>query len=233
LPATASPHREMFRYNAVLFDMDGTLLDSVEDITYALALALEAHHYPPYDKAAVTTFIGNGSKQLIRRALPKYTDSATVDAVLADFKRHYQERCDHFTQPYPGIISMLAALDEAGMRLAIVSNKTDSRVKQLTRAYFGSLIHVAVGSRTGVPLKPAPDMLALAMRELGVDPAHTLYIGDSQTDFEAASNAGIGVILAQWGYGNPNAMSLLSPLFFTNDPAELPMLILQEQEDAP
>ena len=223
----------MFRYNAVLFDMDGTLLDSVEDITHALNLALEAHRYPTHDTAAVTTFIGNGTDTLIRKALPRHTDPAIAAGVLSDFKRHYTDRCDHFTHPYPGILSMLSALDEAGLKLAVVSNKTDSRVKQLVKTYFGSLIHVAVGNREGVPLKPAPDMLAIAMRELHTNPAHTLYIGDSQTDFEAAANAGTDVILVQWGYGDPETMSLLSPRFFSNDPAELPMLIFQEQEDAP
>lgn len=221
----------MFRYNTVLFDMDGTLLDSVEDITHALNKALEEHHFPTHDKKAVSTFIGNGSLQLVGRALPRHTDSAIMDSVHTAFKQYYDQFCDRFTRPYPGILSMLSALDEIGMKLAIISNKTDARVKQLAKSYFGSLIHVAIGSREGTPLKPAPDMLYLAMQELGTDPEHSLYVGDSHTDFEAARNARTDVILARWGYENPDTMSRLTPLFFACDPAELPMLILQEQED--
>jgi phosphoglycolate phosphatase len=117
------------------------------------------------------------------------------------------------------------------MKLAIISNKDGESVEQMAKAYFGSLIHIAVGAREGVPLKPEPDMLRLAMRELRVEPERTLYIGDAPSDFHAAQNAGADCILARWGYGDPAALEPLSPLCFADDPAELPMLILREQED--
>lgn len=229
----ALPHRFMFRYNAVLFDMDGTLLDTVDDLTEALNQALLEHHFPTHDKSAVTGFLGNGAKQLIHRALPKTANDEAHQKVLHTFREGYGKNCDRLTRPYPGILSMLSALEEAGMKLAIISNKTDARVKHLTKSYFGSLIHTVIGSREGVPLKPAPDMLRLAMRELSVEPERTLYIGDSNPDYEAAQNAEVDVILARWGYGSPKALAQLEPLFFVNDPAELPMLILQEMEDEP
>lgn len=222
----------MYRYDAVLFDMDGTLLDTLDDLAHALNLTLEEHKYPTHQKDDIAGFLGNGAQELIRNALPPYEDDAAVSQVLATFKQHYGRHCDRLTHPYPGILPMLSALDEAGIKLAIISNKTDAQVKQLAKTYFGSLIHTAIGSSESLPLKPAPDMLLAAIRELQVDPERALYIGDSHTDFEAAQNAELETILVRWGYEDPQTLSLLLPRFFVNDPAELPMLILQEQEDA-
>jgi len=223
----------MFRYDAVLFDMDGTLLDTLDDITGALNHALAEHHYPTHSKEAVRGFIGNGAVRLIEKALPAYAQNGAVQTVLSAFKHSYGAQCERLTRPYSGVLSMLSALEEAGMKLAIVSNKPDPQVRQLTKAFFGSLIHTAIGNRDDLPRKPAPDMMLAAMDKLQVDPARVLYVGDSHTDFETAENAGVDVILARWGYEDPQALSLLSPLFFVSDPAELPMLILQEQEDLP
>jgi len=223
----------MFRYDAVLFDMDGTLLDTLDDLTDALNQALTEHRYPVYGRDTVRGFIGNGATQLIKRALPAHTESAEIERVLATFQTCYSRVEEAQTRPYPGILPMLTALDEAGMKLAIISNKSDPNVKRLTKSHFGSLIHIAVGSREGVPYKPAPDMLFHAMRQLQVEPERTLYIGDSPVDYNTAEHAGADCILARWGYGAPEAMDTLTPLFFVSDPAELPMLILQEEEDAP
>ncbi|HPF88295.1 MAG TPA: HAD-IA family hydrolase [Candidatus Limiplasma sp.] len=223
----------MFRYDAVLFDMDGTLLDTLDDLTAALNAALAEHGFPAHSKETVMGFIGNGAYRLIQNALPAHTGDAVCAKVLATFKQHYAQHCDRLTRPYPGILSMLSALDEAGLKLAIISNKPDPQVQLLSKAFFGSLIHTAMGNRDDIPRKPAPDMLHLAMQALAVDPERTLYIGDSHVDFETAENAGIDIILASWGYENPKALRRLSPLFFVGDPAELPMLILQEQEDTP
>jgi phosphoglycolate phosphatase len=223
----------MFRYDAVLFDMDGTLLDTVDDLTDALNLAMAEYQYPAYDREQVKRFIGSGAAQLIERALPGETDGEVLRQVLLSFKARYSRMQDTKTHPYPGILPMLTALDEAGLKLAIISNKSDPNVKQLAKGHFGNLIHIALGAREGVPVKPAPDLLLRAMRQLNVEPERTLYIGDSDVDYRTAQNAGMDCILVCWGYGNPEIMDTLSPLFFVHDPAELPMLILQVEEDAP
>jgi phosphoglycolate phosphatase len=223
----------MFRYNAVLFDMDGTLLDTADDIADALNQTLLEHRYPAHGSDKVKRFLGNGAYRLVQRALPEHTDGAVIETVLAEFQALYARQYNRLTRPFPGVLPMLTALGEAGLRMAIISNKGDQNVRRLTKAHFGSLIHIAVGARDGLPLKPAPEPLLIAMRELGVEPERTLYIGDADTDFHAAQNAGTDCILVRWGYGDPGALELLSPLFFANDPAELPMLILQQEEDVP
>lgn len=224
------PHKQMFRYDTVLFDMDGTLLDTVDDIQDSLNQTLAHFNYPAHGRSAVASFLGSGAYYLIRRALPECTDEAEIERILAAYKQQYHRHLDQKTHPYHGVLPMLAALDEAGLKLAIISNKSDANVKRLAKAHFGSLIHVAVGARDGVPIKPKPDMLHIALRELDALPGRTLYIGDAPTDFYAAHNAGMDCILARWGYGDSQALALLLPRFFANDPAELPMLILQEQE---
>ena len=220
----------MAQYNAVLFDMDGTLLDTITDIADALNQTLSDFGYPTHSKNDVKRFIGSGAYQLMERALPDFTDRAEIEKLLADYRRQYEQRICAKTAPFPGVLPMLTALDEAGLTLAIISNKGDTNVKRLAKEHFGKLIRVTVGAKEAVPLKPEPDMLEIALRELKVDPEHTLYIGDAATDFQAAQSAGMDCILVRWGYGDPYTLAQLSPLFFADDPAELPMLILQEEE---
>ncbi|MBN1778145.1 MAG: HAD-IA family hydrolase [Clostridiales bacterium] len=220
----------MSRYDAVLFDMDGTLLDTADDIAAALNQTLSEFGYPTHGRDAVIRFIGSGAYRLMERALPAHTDSAEIERILSAYRERYRQHISERTRPFPGVLPMLSALDEAGLKLAIISNKGDANVKRLAKEHFGSLIHTAVGASDTVPLKPDPDMLQTAMRHLGVEPEHTLYIGDAPTDYYAAQNADTDCILARWGYGDPRAMSPLLPLYFAGDPAELPMLILQEQE---
>ncbi|HPJ03782.1 MAG TPA: HAD family hydrolase [Candidatus Limiplasma sp.] len=216
----------MSRYDSVLFDLDGTLLDTMDDISGALNQTLSEHGFPTHGREAVKRFISNGGYQLMECALPAYTDGATVEKLLADYRLRYTRHVNDKTRPFQGVLPMLAALDEAGLQLGIISNKYDKYVKFLTKEHFGSLIRIAVGANPNIPLKPEPDMLQAAMRELGVAPERTLYIGDAPTDYQAALNADMDCILAQWGYGDSQALSLLSPLYFAGDPAELPTLIL-------
>jgi phosphoglycolate phosphatase len=220
----------MFRYDAALFDMDGTLLDTAEDISDALNHALSGFGYPTHTQDAIKGFLGNGAYQLVERALPELTDGAEIKRVLAAYRLRYNTCLNVRTRPYPGVLPMLAALHEAGLKLAVISNKGDGNIRLLAEAHFGGLIRVAVGARDGVPLKPAPDMPRAAMRRLGVHPGRALFVGDSAMDFHAAQNAGTDCILAHWGYGDPKALSLLKPQCFANDPAELTTLILQQQE---
>ena len=223
----------MFQYDAILFDMDGTLLDTVDDITEALNQTLLKRHYLTHSRDKVKSFLGDGAYQLIQKALPEHTEGAVIESVLAEYQVLYDQQANRQTIPFPGVLPMLTALDEAGLKMAIISNKDDLNVRALAKAHFGSLIHTAVGARDDVPLKPAPDSLHTVMRTLGVKPERTLYIGDAYMDYYAAQNAGADCILVRWGYGDPATLVPLSPLFFVSDPAELPMLILHQQEDAP
>ena len=186
-------------YQTAVFDLDGTLLDTLEDLYRATNTALEDHSLPRRSRDEVRMFVGNGVEMLIRRAVPAGTDEETTLAVLADFKTTYAAICEDHTRPYDGIPDMLRALREKGIRVAVVSNKFDAAVKQLCEKYFGDLVEVAIGERAGVRKKPAPDTVYEALKELGVTAEGAVYIGDSDVDIETARNCGMPCISVTWG----------------------------------
>lgn len=187
------------RYQTAVFDLDGTLLDTLEDLYLATNAALESHSLPRRSRDEVRMFVGNGVEMLIRRAVPSCTDEETTLAVLADFKTTYAAICEDHTRPYDGIMEMLRALREKGIRVAVVSNKFDAAVKQLCQKYFGDLVEVAIGERTGVRKKPAPDTVYEALKELGMTAEGAVYIGDSDVDIQTARNCGMPCISVTWG----------------------------------
>ncbi len=196
-----------------IFDLDGTLLDTLDDLHAAVNAALTHAGFPTRTRDEVRQFVGNGVEPLIRRALPDGTDEATALAVLSDFKQRYAAACEVKTAPYPGIPALLDELRARGVRIAVVSNKFDAAVKRLCARYFGDRIDIAVGEREseGVRKKPAPDTVFEALSALGIDrktltagiisdsPCAT-YIGDSDVDIETARGAGIPCISVTWGF---------------------------------
>jgi phosphoglycolate phosphatase len=187
------------RYQTAVFDLDGTLLDTLEDLYLATNTALESHSLPRRSRDEVRMFVGNGVEMLIRRAVPAGTDEGTILAVLADFKTAYAAICEDHTKPYDGIPDMLRALRERGIRVAVVSNKFDAATKKLCEKYFGDLVEVAIGEQAGVRKKPAPDTVYEALKELGVTADHAVYIGDSDVDIRTARNCGMPCISVTWG----------------------------------
>lgn len=187
------------RYQTAVFDLDGTLLDTLEDLYLATNAALESHSLPRRSRDEVRMFVGNGVEMLIRRAVPSCTDEETTLAVLADFKTTYAAICEDHTRPYDGILDMLRALREKGIRVAVVSNKFDAATKQLCQKYFGDLVEVAIGERAGVRKKPAPDTVYEALKELGMTATGAVYIGDSDVDIQTARNCGMPCISVTWG----------------------------------
>lgn len=186
-------------YQTAIFDLDGTLLDTLEDLYRATNKALEDHSLPLRTRDEVRLFVGNGVEMLIRRAVPAWCDEETTLATLADFKAIYADICEDNTKPYDGILAALAALRDRGVRVAVVSNKFDAATKQLCRKYFGDLVEVAIGERAGVRKKPAPDTVQEALRELGVSAEGAVYVGDSDVDIETARNCGMPCISVTWG----------------------------------
>ena len=186
-------------YEAVIFDLDGTLLDTLEDLYIATNRGLARHGLPLRTREEVRAFVGNGVEMLIRRAVPAGCDEATVTAVLADFKVIYAAICREHTAPYPGIPELLEALQAAEIPVAVVSNKFDQATGQLCKQYFGDLVAVAVGERAGVRKKPAPDMVFEALRMLGRTARTAVYVGDSDVDIQTARRAGIPCISVTWG----------------------------------
>ena len=185
---------------AIVFDLDGTLLDTLEDLAAATNWALHRHGMPQRSLDEVRQFVGNGVRKLIERAVPSDTDDALFEQTFADFKAYYVDHCQERTRLYEGIPQLLQTLRRQGLRLAIVSNKLQAGVDELYRQYFSQDVEVAVGERPGMQRKPAPDMVLLALRELGVEAAEAVYVGDSDVDLQTARNSGLPCISVLWGF---------------------------------
>lgn len=186
------------KYDSVIFDLDGTLLDTLDDLRDSVNFALRTHGMPERSLSEIRRFVGNGIGNLIKRAVPDKTDEKTAESVLSSFRNYYKDHSMDKTKPYEGIRELLFSLKERGIPTAVVSNKIDSAVKELIPLYFGDLIDVAIGELEGVKRKPAPDTVILAMEKMKVsDP---VYIGDSEVDVETAKNAAIDGIFVTWGF---------------------------------
>ena len=188
------------KYTTIIFDLDGTLLNTLADLAAATNHALAEHKLPQRTTDEVRLFVGNGIHKLIERAVPADTPAELQEAVFASFNRYYKEHCADSTRPYEGVPQLLQQLRTAGCRTAIVSNKADYGVQALAKQYFDGQLDAACGERAGIAKKPAPDMLLAIMQQLKAEPASTIYIGDSDTDLDTARNAGVACIGACWGF---------------------------------
>lgn len=188
------------RYKAIIWDLDGTLLNTLCDLTTAVNTALVGRGYPARTTEEVRAFVGNGARSLITRALPPETDETVVESVLSDFNTYYAAHCREATAPYDGVLPLLTRLQADGVRSGVVSNKPHYAVVPLAQEYFGDRLELAVGSQDGVPRKPAPDTVWQAMAELGVTAEETLYIGDSEVDVQTARNASVDGLFVTWGF---------------------------------
>lgn len=182
----------------VIFDLDGTLLNTLEDLKEATNFALSKYNYPTRTLEEVRCFVGNGVRKLIERAVPE--NCQNVEECLSVFKQNYSEIMYNHTAPYNGILKILSDLKANGIKTGVVSNKFDSAVKELCKKYFADLIDIAIGQADDVPKKPAPDGVFKAMRELGADKSSTVYVGDSDVDVATAKNANLPCIGVTWGF---------------------------------
>ena len=188
------------KYLLAVFDMDGTILDTLDDLTNTLNLSLEEEGMPPRTRDEVCSFVGNGVGKLIERALPEDTTAEEREKFFEVFARNYKLHCADLTRPYDGVPELIAALRERGVKTAVVSNKVDFAVRQLAEDYFPGLFDIAVGEREGVRRKPAPDSVNEVMRTLDIPRGRTVYIGDSDVDADTATNAGVDFIGVEWGF---------------------------------
>ena len=188
------------KYELVIFDLDGTLLNTLDDLAASANRALARAGFPARSTEQVRRFIGGGVSRLIHRAVPEGTPEIVCEAVLADFKRDYTENVNVHTRPYPGIAELLVRLRAAGVRTAVNSNKVDNATQLLCRAHFEGLLDMALGEVAGIPRKPAPDGARRIMEALNVAPDKALYVGDGDADLLTAQNAGIDCAWVSWGY---------------------------------
>lgn len=186
------------KYTTVLFDLDGTLLDTLDDMTDALNRTMDRFSLPRRTRSEVRSFVGNGARRLI--ALSVGSDHPALEEILADYKADYDANYLVKTAPYPGIMDLLDTLRQKGCKVGIVSNKPDSTVQQLGEALFQGKADICVGEKAGVRRKPAPDTVLSAMEALGAKPEETVYVGDSEVDVMTAKAADVPCISVTWGF---------------------------------
>lgn len=184
----------------VIFDLDGTLLNTLGDLQGAANDALRLRGLPPRTMEEIRRFVGNGVRNLMKRCLPAGSSDAEVDAALEDFKRYYGVHLCDSTVPYDGIPELLNILRKRGMKVAVLSNKLDAATQKLIAHYFRGKVDLAFGEHAGVPRKPDPTSCNMVMKQLGVRPAEVLYVGDSGVDMQTAKNAGLTSVGVTWGF---------------------------------
>lgn len=188
------------QYRTVIFDMDGTILDTLEDMKNSINWALGTAGFPLRSIEEVRRFVGNGNHVLAERAVPEGTSRAQVEEVFQNFHRHYRIHCMDHTKPYDGILPLIERLRRQNRQTAVVSNKADYAVKELSQRFFLGLFDASVGEREQIRRKPWPDSVEAVMASLGASRQSTVYVGDSEVDIETAKNAGIPCISVDWGF---------------------------------
>lgn len=188
------------KYRLAVFDMDGTILNTLGDISASVNFALRAEHMPERTMAEIRSFAGNGVRRLIELSVPSDASQEACERVYNAFAEHYRLHCADATAPYSGIVDLLSRLRAKGMHTAVVSNKPDDAVKALCARYFNGLFDEAVGVCAGVRPKPCPDAVCGVLDELHIERAEAVYIGDTEVDAATAENAGIDFIAVDWGF---------------------------------
>ncbi len=188
------------KYKAIIWDLDGTLLNTLEDLADSVNASLEKFNLPTRDLEEIRNFVGNGIGKLIERAIGENGPTDMASDVLAYFRVYYGANCKNKTRPYDGIIELLRDLKEKGYKLAIVSNKIDSAVKELSKEYFGDIFDASIGEMVNVKRKPSPDTVLFALNEIGESIEDAIYIGDSEVDVLTAKNANLDCISVSWGF---------------------------------
>ena len=198
------------KYDLVIFDLDGTLLNTLGDLTQATNHALAEAGFPARTQEQVRRAIGNGVGRLMRQSAPEGTPEETQASLLAAFKAWYLAHVNDHTLPYPGIPALLTALRDKGVHVAVNSNKVDDATQLLCAHHFGGLVELALGERAGLPRKPDPAGAVHIMRAFGVPPRRTVYLGDGDADLKTAENAGIDAAWVSWGYRRPEELDGLA-----------------------
>ena len=209
-------------YSTYIFDLDGTLLDTLHDLASSVNYALQTHDMPTHSVDAIRGFVGNGVRLLMERAVPDGAQNPQFEATFATFRQHYMQHSLDTTCPYPGIVEMLHQLKQRGCRLAVVSNKMMAATQDLVRHFFPE-IEVAIGEHEaeGIRKKPAPDTVFQALRQLGVGKEQAVYVGDSDVDLQTARNSGLPCISVLWGFRSRDFLLHHGATTFITHPSEL------------
>ncbi len=199
--------------DTIIFDLDGTILDTLEDLGDSVNFALLKNNLPRRTTEEIRSFVGNGIRLLIERAVPENTEPTIIDSCFDDFKAHYKGNSTNKTKPYEGIAEVLNELKKTNIKLALVSNKADFAVQEIVERYFPDTFQYATGEKEGIRRKPYPDSVFTAMEYLGSDKNNTVYVGDSEVDVETARNCGIPCVAVTWGFRDKDVLEKLEPQY--------------------
>lgn len=210
-------------YDTVIFDMDGTLLNTLEDLTDSVNAAMRTFGRPERTLEEIRQFVGNGVLKLMERSVPEGRGAADFEEIYEWFKDYYSKHSEEKTRPYEGIPELVSNLKNKGYKMAIVSNKFHDAVCHLSRLYFGDLLPVSIGENeaAGIRKKPAPDTVLSALRELGSESDKAVYVGDSEVDYATAVNSGLDCILVSWGFRDRKLLESLEPQAIVDTPDEI------------
>lgn len=211
----------MKKYDTVIFDLDGTLLNSLEDLTDSVNYVLSLHDFPRRDITEIRNFVGNGVGRLIELSIPDGLNNSYYEQCISEFRTHYSKNMGNKTRAYDGIMDLFGQLSNEDFKMAIVSNKFDAAVKELAQSYFPGYIQVAIGESKNVARKPAPDSVIKALEQLGSVSDKAVYVGDSEVDVKTAKNAGLTCIGVTWGYRDREILECEGANYIINKPEEL------------
>ena len=212
----------------IVFDMDGTVLNTLDDLTVSMNYVLGQFGYPGHTVEEYRLFFGNGVKEALRLALPDDVSSEVIDDMLPIYKEHYDAHCLDKTRPYDGIVEVMKELKDRWYKLAIVSNKIDSAVKELNKRFFSDAVEVAIGEKPGVNRKPAPDMVEVALKELGSTKEESVYVGDSEVDFMTAKNSELPCISVLWGFRDKDYLIEQGAYCFADAPQDIINILMKQ-----
>ncbi len=216
------------KYQLAIFDLDGTLLNTLEDLTDSVNHALSVHNMPARTLAEVRSFVGNGILNLIKRAVPHGTSDSEIQSAFETFHAHYKIHSADKTCPYDGVIPMLEMLKNSGVKLAVHSNKADYAVQDLCTKYFSGIFDAVAGEKQGVQKKPSPDGVNAILEEIGIERKSAVYIGDSDVDVQTAKNAEIPCISVDWGFRDRDILEKAGAEIIVSSPQKVAELVVEE-----
>ena len=211
----------------VIFDMDGTVLDTLSDLLSAMNHSLEKHGYSKHTLDEMKTFVGSGLYMMAVRAMPEGTDKAIIDSVFTEFKAYYAAHLNIETKPYPGIVSMMETLREKGISMGISSNKFQEGAQMLADCHFGSLIGCTIGESAVYPKKPDPAGTNAIAAHFGAEKGNILYVGDSDVDVQTAKNAFLPCLCVSWGFRSKEQLTHAGATKIVDTVEELTSSILE------
>lgn len=218
----------MKKYKMVIFDMDGTILDTLEDLKNCINYALEVSGFPTRTTDEVRMFVGNGLWKLVERAVPAGTSEEEKEHVFKELTSYYKDHCTDNTKAYAGILELLRSLRDQSYMTAVVSNKADFAVQELVRDYFDGLFDYAVGEREDVRKKPAPDAVNAILNKYGLNPSDAIYVGDSDVDIETAKNANMDCISVLWGFRDRVFLEQHGASVYAEKPEDIQSLLAEK-----